>query len=104
MRTRVLEISTAALIAIAATTGAMAASKQSDTPPALKLTHAQSNVVTDALSCHASCSSGHLQCLSDGLDYSLVSSPSDGVERIGSNLSVRSDCARESFQCHASCN
>lgn len=103
MKVRFLHVAAAVLLAAASTTNVFAASTGNSNPSVLKTTHAQSNALSDAMSCHASCSSGHLQCLADGLDYSLVSSPSDGLARIESNLSVRSECASASAMCHSNC-
>ncbi len=85
MRKLILSASAAMLMASVSATGAFA------------------GPVADAMSCHASCSSDHVQCLSDGLDYSLVSSPSEGVERLESNWSVRQECASASAACHSDC-
>ena len=103
MNLRFSHMTSALLIAFASTTNVFAASG-GDTPPALKLTQAMSGSLSEAMSCHASCSSGHMQCLADGLDYSLVSSPQEGAERFQSNLSVRQECASASAACHADCN
>ncbi len=59
--------------------------------------------IADALSCHASCSSDHAQCLSDGLDYSLISDLGDASDRMSSNMSVRQECWSSSTQCHSDC-
>lgn len=60
--------------------------------------------IADAMSCHASCSSSHAQCLTDGLDYSLISDVSEAGDRMSSNLSVRQECMSASAQCHSDCN
>lgn len=59
--------------------------------------------ITDGLKCTAQCTAAHAQCLKDGLDYSLLTSPSDAGDRLSSNLSVRSACWKEAASCQKSC-
>ncbi len=59
--------------------------------------------IKDGLKCTAQCTAAHAQCLKDGLDYSLLTSPSDAGDRLSSNLSVRSACWKEAASCQKAC-
>lgn len=103
MKIRLLHLTSALLISLASTANVFAASGEIKITPPVSVSHAMSGTMSEAMSCHASCSRGHMQCLSSGLDYSLVGSPQEGMERMEQNLSTRRECASASYSCHASC-
>ncbi len=57
----------------------------------------------DPLSCSISCAQEYNQCMREGVDLSLASSPSEGGSRISSNMSAASGCLSDSIQCNKGC-
>jgi len=55
------------------------------------------------LSCTISCAQEYNQCIASGIDWSLVSSPSEIGSRTASNMSSAGSCGSDVAACYSGC-